>query len=312
MHGHIIVIDDPINPKAAVSKVQLKSANDWFDHTLMTRKVSKALTPTFLVMQRLHQSDPTGHILGQWDRRRIRHICLPATLTPHVRPRALRHQYTDGLFDPARLPKKVLEEARMELGEYAYAGQYLQSPVPMGGGMFRVDCLQIIPHAPRLVRVVRYWDKAGTSKGGAFTVGVKMGLDVDGRFVVLDVRRGQWEAAERERIIRQTTVMDGKAVEVVVEQEPGSGGKESAQNTLKNLAGFRVILDRPVGDKELRADPFAVQVNGGNVVILHGEWNARYVDELQFFPFSTYKDQVDGSSGAFARLSRTRRKVGAL
>ena len=100
-----------------------------------------------------------------------------------------------------------------------------------------------------------------------------MGVDVDQKSAVLDLLRGQWEAAARERIILQTAQIDGKGVAIGVEQEPGSGGKESAQSTVKMLAGFRVRVDRPTGDKEVRADPYAVQVNGGNVYLVQGPWN---------------------------------------
>jgi len=48
--------------------------------------------------------------------------------------------------------------------------------------------------------------------------------------------------------------------EVGVEMEPGSGGKESAENTLRNLAGFSCYADRVTGSKEARANPFAAQV----------------------------------------------------
>jgi phage terminase large subunit-like protein len=43
-----------------------------------------------------------------------------------------------------------------------------------------------------------------------------------------------------------------------------------------------------------------------------GEWNRAYLNELQFFPYSTYKDQVDASSGAFLIVARARTFVGAL
>lgn len=318
MHGHVIVIDDPLNPKEAVSDTQLRSANDWFDHTLMTRMVDRRVTPVVLIMQRLHQNDPTAHLLERKTQTPLRHICLPAELDDTVRPRALRQFYRDGLFDPVRLPQRVLDAAKIELGQYAYAGQYGQKPVPQGGGMFRIDAIQVLPSAPAFRWVIRYWDKAGTvsapgkAKRGAWTVGVLMGMTLSREFVISDVVRGQWEAAERERIIRQTAERDGKGVWVAVEQEPGSGGKESAQGTLKNLAGWRIKIDRPVGDKVLRADPFAVQVNGGNVRIVRAIWNAAYLAELQFFPFSKYKDQVDASSGAFAIITGKRIRVGAF
>jgi hypothetical protein len=36
---------------------------------------------------------------------------------------------------------------------------------------------------------------------------------------------------------------------VGVEQEPGSGGKESAESTIRNLIGFRCFADRVTGSK---------------------------------------------------------------
>lgn len=300
MHGHVLIIDDPLNPKEAVSDAHLKAANEWFDNTLMSRVVDKAISPMILIMQRLHEADPTAHLLGRQSTP-IRHICLPAELSERVRPRSLRRNYVNGMFDPVRLSRDVLKRARAD-GEYAYAGQYEQHPVPAGGGMFRVDQLRIESHAPPLKRIVRYWDKAGSALTGCFTVGLKMGVAPDGVFWILDIVRGQWEAWTRERIIRQTAEADGKIIQIGVEVEPGSGGKESGQGTVRNLAGFRVKLDRPTGDKVERADPFAAQLNGGNVRLIRAEWNRPYIHELQFFPLGKYKDQVDASSGAFNML----------
>jgi predicted phage terminase large subunit-like protein len=92
-------------------------------------------------------------------------------------------------------------------------------------------------------------------------------------------------------------------VVVYHEQEPGSGGKESAEATIRNLAGFVSMADRPVGDKVYRADPYSVQVNNGNVYVLRAAWTDDFIEEHRFYPFSTYKDQVDAASGAFGRLT---------
>ena len=89
-----------------------------------------------------------------------------------------------------------------------------------------------------------------------------------------------------------------------MEQEPGSGGKESAEATVRNLAGYSVAVDHPTGDKVFRADPPSVQVNAGNVLMLYGEWNHEVVEELRFFPFGTYKDIVDALSAAINKLAR--------
>lgn len=312
MHGHFLIVDDPINPKEAVSKTQLQAANDWIDQTLMTRKIDKAITPTILIMQRLHQNDPTGHLLSKRDQDTIRHICLPAVITKDVQPKSLRQYYTDGHMDIDRLGPDVLKESKNNLGEYGYAGQFLQSPIPPGGGMFKTEYVRLGAPPRKFAMRVRYWDKAGTVDGGAYTVGALLGKDLAGKFWVLDIIRGQWEAREREDIILRTARMDGEGVIVGIEQEPGSGGKESAQATVRNLVGFRVRVDRPTGNKVLRADPFAVQVNGGNVFMVWGEWNRTYLDELSFFPHSTYKDQCDSSSAAFSILAMSNKRIGAL
>lgn len=310
MHGHFILIDDPINPKKAVSDIELKNANDWFDHTLLSRMVDRSITPVILVMQRLHQNDPSEHMLEKRETSPVREIVLPDRISDDVRPRSLRGCYVDGLFDAVRLPEAVLERTAAELGAYAYAGQYQQRPTPMGGGMFKTDMIRLETTPTLMRQVVRYWDKAGTSpspgRKAAWTVGFKLGLDIDRNLWILDVVRGQWEAYQRERIILQTAQTDGPTVLIGVEQEPGSGGKESAQATLKNLMGFRVRVDCPRGDKILRAEPFSEKVNGGIVRMVRAPWNATVLNEFMFFPFSKYKDIVDAASGAFQMIAGPR------
>lgn len=315
-HGHILVIDDPLDPQSAVSDVELKSANEWMNNTLPSRKVDKLMSVTALVMQRLHQNDPSGNWLGK-KRDDVKHIKLPAEcMTYQVHPPFLKKYYKNDMMDPVRMPKSFLDAELMKHGQYYVAGQYGQNPVPLGGGMFKIKNLRIGEAPKTFKRIVRFWDKAGTVGGrGAFTVGVKMGVDFDDRFWVLDVIRGRWDSSEREKIILATARTDGRGVVVGIEQEPGSGGKDSAAATVRMLQGFRVIIDKPTGSdgsKELRADPFASQVNGHNVSLQAAKWNTDYIEELEYFPASTYKDQVDASSGAFNHLAQARRKAGAM
>lgn len=318
MHGHMLGIDDPIDPESAasLSEDELKTVNRWCSETLPSRKVDKTVASTVLIMQRLHQNDPTGHLLGK-GKRNIYHICIPAEPTPDVHPPELAAFYQGGTMDPIRLSNAVLEEAKVDLGEYGYAGQYLQHPVPRGGGMFKGWPPTVTQEPKQYTGVVRYWDKAGTSGGGAFTVGFKLGryvspVDKTPRYRILDVIRGQWDASKREALILATAKVDGRGVRVGVEQEPGSGGKESAEATARRLSGYRVKLDKVTGDKETRADEFAVAWNAGGVELAPGAWHQELQNEFGYFPYSRYKDQVDAGSGAFAMLAKARRIVGAL
>lgn len=334
-HGHFIIIDDPIDPNGAYSEADLKAANRWVSETLRNRKVDKRKTLTILIMQRLHQNDPTAVLLEKALKKGspVKHVNLPAEIVGSgrgdVRPRRLAKFYRDRLLDPVRISRAVLNEAQVDLGEYGYSGQFLQRPVPREGGMFKYTRIRlgVAPLLRHFTQLVRFWDKAGThvsaskkKSRAAWTVGVLMGEDKDGKFWILDVVRGQWDSAEREEKILQTSKQDlsvarrsdGRSCyQVAFEQEPGSGGKESAEQSAKRHAGFRVRIERPTGDKETRADPFSVQVNMGNVLMVEAEWNSVYLNELQYFPNSTYKDQVDASSGAFTVLTKKRLRIGA-
>lgn len=313
LHGHLLLVDDPIDPKGAISDVEMTTANRWMDETLATRKVDKAVTLTILIMQRLHQNDCTANMLEKV--KNIKHICLPAEASDKISPSNLITFYKDGLMDPIRLSKEILEESQLRLGQYGYAGQFGQDPVPAGGGMFKVDRM-ILDDPPigvkKWKRLVRSWDKAATLDGGCYTAGVKLGIDWKNKLWILDCVRGQWDTDVREDIIRSTTEMDGVECDVLLEQEPGSGGKTCAQATVRNLRGFRVIVERPTGNKVYRADPFSVQVNNRLVYIAKGGWNVAFVDEMKFFPLSKYKDQIDAASGGFTHLVGGRTRVGAF
>jgi len=312
-HADIIIPDDLIDPKRALSDVSLPDVNDYLDKTLSTRKVNKAVSTMVMIMQRLHEDDPTGHILTKKKAKdRIRHLCFPGEIrTPgyekQVKPNECIKFYRDGLMDTVRLDPAVLDEMLDDLGQYGYAGQVGQKPTPPGGGMFKPGNMPIIESLSSETNVVdrvRYWDKAATPGAGAFTAGVCMWRLQNGKFIIVDVVRGQWGTDDREDRIRHTAEADGSRTRVGIEQEPGSSGKDSADATIRNLAGYISKADRPTGDKIHRADTFSVQVNKGNVIMMRAEWNSAFKKELEFFPNSSYKDQVDAASGAFRMLTK--------
>jgi predicted phage terminase large subunit-like protein len=210
---------------------------------------------------------------------------------------------------PEMKPLDFLLEQRKLLTEGSWQALYEQSPFIIGGGIFPIEKLKTLPVLDRskILKSVRYWDKGGTEGGGAFTAGALLHKMRDNTFIIEHVVRGQWSALQREEKIRFWAEHDAKnarpgAYEVGVEQEPGSGGKESAESTIRNLRGFKVYADKVTGSKEVRAEPFAAQVQGGNVSMVAGIWQADLLDEMQSFPNGKYRDQVDACSGAFNRL----------
>lgn len=172
------------------------------------------------------------------------------------------------------------------------------------GMFFKVGKIKIVDELPKKLRCCRGWDLAATDGGGDWTVGAKVGKDADGTFYICDVRRGQWEASYRDRIIQQTADTDGPTMQRLP-QDPGAAGKAEAQRLAKMLSGYSVRTLPVSGDKETRATGFASQVNAENVCMLKADWNHGLLSRLDAFPTDGIPDdEIDALSDAFNELCK--------
>ena len=294
-------IDDPIKGRReASSKTERDALWLWFTDDFMSRFSKNA--GLLLVMTRWHIDDIVGRLVARFGKE-VTVIKYRAVAEVKERNR----EKGEALF-PDFKPLSFLMEKKKLLTESSWLALFQQSPITVGGGILPIDKLRVIPiWDTKLVRhSVRYWDKAGTEGGtGSQTAGVLMHMLNDGRFVISHVVAGRWSALEREKRIKFWANTDSKLYknyEIRVEREPGSGGKESAENTIRNLAGFRVSEDRVTGSKEIRAAPFAAQVQGSNVWLVACEWVPSFIDECEIWPQGKLRDKIDAAGGAFNRL----------
>lgn len=177
--------------------------------------------------------------------------------------------------------------------------------VQPGGNFFHGEKFGIVDDFPANARTVRYWDMAASEKLGAdFTAGVKM-CAYDGQYWIIDVLREKKSPAGIEKLIKLTAELDGKHVEVFMEQEPGSSGMNTISHYSRNiLKGFAFRGVRSTGSKATRAKPFAAAVENNNVKLVRGAWNKAFIDECVIFPQPNYHDdQVDAAGGAFEQLN---------
>jgi predicted phage terminase large subunit-like protein len=176
------------------------------------------------------------------------------------------------------------------------------------GNIFRRSWFKVVDAPPvNVVSRIRYWDRAATeihegNKDPDWTRGVRMSRDAMGNIFVEHVESLRGRPAAVETAIKNTAQLDGRLVQVGIEQDPGSAGKMEADYYVRILAGWMVGVYAATKDKVTRAKPFSSQAERGNVFIVKGAWNDEYLKELEEFPEGGHDDQVDASSGAFNAL----------
>lgn len=179
---------------------------------------------------------------------------------------------------------------------------------PSAGKVFNRAWFEVVDAAPAQGRVVRFWDFAATEKklkgdDPDSTCGVRMRLH-DGTYYVEDVITVQAGPAEVDRLVDATAEHDGPGVVLRWEEEGGSAGKRVSHTMVRRLAGYDVAGVRAQGDKIQRAGPFAAQAKAGNVKLVRGPWNDRYLTVLHHQPDWPHDDEMDASSGAFRVLTK--------
>lgn len=304
--GDRVIIDDPHSTETAESEKERGTTTRIFLESVPTRLNNPATSAIVVIMQRLHERDVSGAILAK--DLGYEHLMLPmefeadrkcVTSIGFEDPRTV-----DGeLLFPERFSKEVVDRDKRVMGLYATAGQFQQRPAPRGGGMFKRDNFAIVDSVPEGGRVFRGWDLAATeSETAAWTAGVKM-TRVNNEFYISHVERFRGTAGVVQRKMVSTAETDGRTVRISIPQDPGQAGKAQAKYLIGELSGFRAKATPESGDKVTRAQPFAAQVEAGNVKILRAPWNEDYLSEMETFPHGAYMDQVDATSRVFNELS---------
>lgn len=180
------------------------------------------------------------------------------------------------------------------------------------GVLFKRHWFPLLASAPSpadIARVVRYWDIAATEPSPEnpdpdWTCGIKVARLKDDSYVVLDLRRERYSSARVEELIRHTAEDDGPGIQIFMEQEPGSSGKNVIDYyRRKVLAGYSFTGVKTDQKKEVRARPIASQAEGRNISLVKSYWNDPLLSELEAFPTEgVHDDAPDSLFGAMEQL----------
>lgn len=183
------------------------------------------------------------------------------------------------------------------------AGDYFKREWVIGA-----DGSKLLESAPKGVRWVRYWDRAATEPSKAspnpdWTRGVRMGV-LGSRIIIGHVASCRKRPAGVQDLILQTAALDGKDVEIGIEQDPAAAGIAEADAYLRMLRAYYVRKHPVSKAKVTRFKPFSAQAEAGNVEVVRGDWNEAYFNEMEaFFDPDVWKDdQADATSGAYTAL----------
>lgn len=324
--GMIGIIDDPYkNWQEAQSVTTRATVSNFYKSVLRTRLWDGSFV--ILPMTRWHPDDISGELArtGNWAVLRIPAICESQALRdennklyglPPGLPDPLGRQEGEAC-SPSRFPLPLLRGNEIDLGTVLFRALYQQDPrgVHESISISEDDILRrdTVPAEVKQRSIkCRYWDKAGTELGGKYTASVMMQYDPREDFWWIDsdeIEHFQYSARKREQRIQEVSDRDDKnygygEMMTVVEQEPGSGGLESAENTLTGLTGVNAQIDKVNTNKDVRLQPFIARIEARRVIVTRGSGGDKLVAELKTLPNSVYRDLSDCAGGAYAKIAQ--------
>lgn len=301
--GDIQCIDDPHDARKAFSEAEIKVATDAWDQGLSTRVNNFETSLRMVIMQRLRINDLTGHLLSKKEQPWV-HLVIPMRYTgaptydpvrdigPEAAHLADPRKEVGESLDKVRFTEEVLRSLREDLGEYGWAGQMQQEPIPMGGGIIKSKWWERWPKSkplPNVAHVFCSWDTAYTEKdyaGGSYSAMTAWGVfwsEETSKYCLLLLaawwdRVGYPDLRRKAREEEKARAPDAQLIEK----------KASGQSLIQDLRRGRVRVrgydPRPDGDKMGRAALASSSFEAGLIYAPETEWAQQVIDYVAQVP----------------------------
>lgn len=283
------IIDDPIkNSKEALSATVKEGIWNWYVSTFLTR-LSKS-SGQIIMATRWATDDLSGKVIEKNTKAKLM---------------AFKAISDDGkALVPDLHPIDKLLETKQTLGEYFWAAMYQQSPVAIGGNLFKMDWWRYYVTLPSIQYRKVFADTAQkTGQQNDYSVFQCWGYDGAGNAYLIDQLRGKWEAPEllaSARAFWNKCKTSGAPLRAFVIEDKVSG--TGLIQTLKR-EGVPVKGLQRDRDKTTRAMDVLPTIEAGHVHLPQdAPWLSDFLVEASSFPTGPHDDQIDPMMDAISEL----------
>lgn len=295
--ANIIIGDDLVDPKEALSKVKRASGIFHWQDQISSRLDNKDVDLKILVEQRTHREDVSGHELEKRPED-YNHIKIPVKLDENSMPKPaiLAENYENKLFDPVRLSLKTIERTKKEMTEQGFTSQYMQNPMVEGGNMVKKSWFRFYRSVPDSctwsMSVDATFKKTETSDHVAIGVWAKRDAN---RYLadVINERMGFLETIE---MILQLKLKYPNVNKVLIEDKANGS---AIIDTLKNKISGIIPVNPGSRDKIERLNAVLPIIQAGNIHLplpKDAPWVGSYIEQMTIFPNTDEDDMVDMTS----------------
>lgn len=290
--GGLILIDDPLKPDDARHDNARNEVNNRFINTIKSRR-NDINVPIVIIMQRIHEEDLSGFLLDGGDGEDWHQIKIPVW------------DENNEVIWPDRYSQSEAEIAHRSQ-PYMFAGQYLQEPAPLEGGMWKKDWFEVVNKntLPENINWEMFVDGAYTKDTNNDPTGILIAgqhTDENGAKKVY-VLHNEGKHLEMPELLVHIERLRRKYNVKIILAEPKASGKTLVQLLRNKGVNAREIKSRWSHKSKIdKANDSAPYIEGGRVKLVKGDWNPLYLKQVSTFPNAKHDEDVDNTSYAIER-----------
>lgn len=303
MHADFILKDDMQDPKKAKSDTERNHCNEWDQETLSSRHKRADCFLDIIIAQRLHAEDLTGYTLNKDVD--ITLIQLPAEIThaSEVHPPEAIEIYTDGILDPLRRPKHVLDGLKAQMTSGPFTCQYLQAPYNLEEQPIKPSMFQIVEEIPAgNIRWDVWVDSAYTEKTENDPTGIMIAARVGNELFVKEtynVYKTLPQLLDFIKELAEAGAFNPKQARIAI--EPKASGYSLYQYIINDtdfncmLIGQNNKLEAKLVQegKTARHTVIMPKAESRRIKMLKGNWNDEYITQICGYPRAAHDEMLD-------------------